>query len=101
MGRAAATAFAAEGAALAICARNQKALEAAATDLQKTPGVQVLAQPADVTDVDAVKRFTADVIKKFGRIDVCVANSGGPPAKNFLSTTLEEWRRAVDVNFLS
>jgi 3-oxoacyl-[acyl-carrier protein] reductase len=101
MGRATANAFAAEGAALAICARNQKALQTAAKEIQNTPGVQVLAQAADVTDPEAVKRFVAEVAKKFGRIDVCVANSGGPPAKNFLSTTLDEWRRAVDMNFLS
>jgi 3-oxoacyl-[acyl-carrier protein] reductase len=101
MGRAAAIAFAAEGAAVAICARNQKALEAAASEIQKIPGAQVLAQTADVTDVAAIKRFVTDVAGKFGRIDVCVANSGGPPAKNFLSTTLEEWRRAVEMNFLS
>lgn len=101
MGRATAKAFAAERAALAICARNQKALQAAASEIQKAPGVQVLAQAADVTDFDAVKRFVSEVVKKFGRIDVCVANSGGPPAKNFLPTTMEEWRRAVDMNFLS
>lgn len=101
MGRAAANAFAAEGAAVAICARNQKALQAAATDIQRVPGAQVFAQTADVTDFEAVKRFIAEVVRKFGRIDVCVANSGGPPAKNFLSTTPEEWQRAAEVNFLS
>ncbi|MCI0348870.1 MAG: SDR family oxidoreductase [Acidobacteriales bacterium] len=101
MGFATAKAFAVEGAALAICSRNQKTLQAAARDLEQIPRAQVLAQAADVTDVDAVKRFVVETIKRFGRIDVCVANSGGPPAKNFLSTTLEEWRRAVELNFLS
>ena len=39
--------------------------------------------------------------KQFGRIDVCVTNAGGPPAKNFLSISTDEWRRAVEMNFLS
>lgn len=101
IGRAAANAFAAEETKLAICARNQKALETAASQIQSAHRVEVLAEAVDVTDFEAVKRFIRGVAKKFGRIDVCVANSGGPPAKNFLSVTLDEWRRAVDTNFLS
>ena len=39
--------------------------------------------------------------ERFGRIDVCVANAGGPPAKNFLSIPAEEWRKAVELNLMS
>jgi len=42
-----------------------------------------------------------NVAKRFGRIDVCVANAGGPPAKNFLSISADEWRKAVDLNLMS
>ena len=101
IGRAASNAFAAEGAKLAICARNQEALETAASQIQSAHRVEVLAESVDVTDFEGVKQFVAGVAKQFGRIDVCVANSGGPPAKNFLSVTLDEWRRAVYTNFLS
>ncbi|MGZ4829329.1 MAG: SDR family oxidoreductase, partial [Candidatus Angelobacter sp.] len=41
------------------------------------------------------------VAKRFGRIDVCVTNAGGPPAKNFLSISADEWRKAVDLNLMS
>jgi len=41
------------------------------------------------------------VVQKFGSADICVTNAGGPPAKGFLATTIEEWKRAVDVNFMS
>jgi 3-oxoacyl-[acyl-carrier protein] reductase len=54
-----------------------------------------------VTDGAAVQRFVEQVSKRFGRLDVCVTNAGGPPAKNFLSVSTEEWRKAVDLNFLS
>jgi len=32
---------------------------------------------------------------------VCVTNAGGPPAKMFLDTSSEEWRRAFETNFMS
>jgi len=34
-------------------------------------------------------------------VDICVTNAGGPPAKGFLAASIEEWRKAVDANFLS
>jgi 3-oxoacyl-[acyl-carrier protein] reductase len=48
-----------------------------------------------------VRGFVADVEKKFGRVDICVTNAGGPPAKKFLDITVEEWRAAVDLTLMS
>ncbi len=101
LGRACAEGFAAEGAKLAICSRNEKSINTAAAEIREKYGVDVLAQAFDVTDADGVQKFVAAVADKFGRIDVCVTNAGGPPAKNFLSCTIEEWHRATELNFLS
>jgi 3-oxoacyl-[acyl-carrier protein] reductase len=101
LGRATAEAFAAEGCRLAMCARNPQTLQSAAEQIQKQHSVEVLAQPLDVTDADAVHRFVEAVVAKFGSADICVTNAGGPPAKGFLAASLEEWRKAVDLNFLS
>jgi 3-oxoacyl-[acyl-carrier protein] reductase len=101
IGLATAQAFAREGAQVAMCARTEKTLMDTAEKLRQETGAEVLAQPLDVTDAAAVQRFTEHVAKQFGRIDVCVTNAGGPPAKNFLSISTEEWRRAVEMNFLS
>ena len=101
LGRATAERFAAEGARLAICGRTESTIRAVADDLHARTGVDVLAQACDVTDADAVHRFCAAAAARFGRIDVCVTNAGGPPAKGFLAVSLDEWRRAVDLNFLS
>ena len=101
IGRATAEAFAAEGCRVAMCARNGQILQAAAEMIKKQFNVEVLAQAFDVTDAAAVAGFVAAVVKKFGGVDICVTNAGGPPAKGFLAATLEEWQRALDLNFLS
>jgi 3-oxoacyl-[acyl-carrier protein] reductase len=101
MGRATAEAFAAEGARIAMCARNEKTLRAAADEIRSKYKNEVYAQVLDVTDVEGVHVFVSAVAERYGGVDVCVANAGGPPAKNFLSITMEEWRKAIEVNFLS
>src|SRR5437016_4710026 len=101
MGRAAAELFAREGAQVAMCARTEKTLRQAADQIRSETGAEIYAEPLDVTDGPAVQRFVEQVSKRFGRLDVCVTNAGGPPAKNFLSVSAEEWRKAVDLNFLS
>jgi 3-oxoacyl-[acyl-carrier protein] reductase len=101
IGRATAKALAAEGCNLAMCARNKETLTAAAEEIRRQNHLDVMAEVLDVTNADAVKNFVESVAKHFGRIDVCFTNAGGPPAKGFLATTLEDWRKATELNFLS
>src|SRR5277367_6712436 len=85
IGKATALAFAAEGAHLALCARQQTPLEAVAREAAERFGVQTLTGAFDVSEDSAVRSFAHAAHQKFGRIDVCVTNAGGPPAKPFLS----------------
>jgi 3-oxoacyl-[acyl-carrier protein] reductase len=101
IGLATAEAFAAEGCRIAMCARKPQTLEAAAEKIRKYHGVEVFTEALDVTESAAVSRFVAAVAEKFGGVDICVTNAGGPPAKGFLSATLEDWQQALDLNFLS
>ncbi len=84
-----------------MCARNGQALEANAENFQRRYGIETYVEAFDVTDAAAVSRFVANVAAKFGRLDICVTNAGGPPAKGFLAASLEEWQRAIELNFLS
>ena len=84
-----------------MCARNREALNTAAETIRSQYQTEVLAEPFDVTDPTAVRDFVNAVVQKFGSADICVTNAGGPPAKGFLATTVEEWKRAVDLNFMS
>jgi 3-oxoacyl-[acyl-carrier protein] reductase len=101
IGRATAELFAREGAQVAMCARTEQTLQRAADEIRKATGAEVFAEALDVTDGITVQKFVEQVAKRFGRIDVCVANAAGPPAKNFLSIAPDEWRKATDQNFLS
>jgi 3-oxoacyl-[acyl-carrier protein] reductase len=101
IGRATSDAFAAEGCRVAMCARNSQRLDAAAEEIRKRTGAEVFAGALDVTDPAAVHDFVDVVAQKFHGIDICVTNAGGPPAKGFLAASSEEWRKAINANFLS
>jgi 3-oxoacyl-[acyl-carrier protein] reductase len=101
IGFATAQAFAAEGVRVAMCARNSETLKAAANKIRQEHSAEVLAEPLDVTDADAVHGFVESVVSHFGSADICVTNAGGPPAKGFLATTTQDWRKAVDQNLMS
>lgn len=101
LGRATATAFAAEGTHLAICARSEQALQQLADDLRQSFGVQVHFEACDVHSGQAIEEFVRNAYKVFDRIDVCVTNAGGPPAKQFLETTQADWEDAFALNLRS
>jgi len=97
LGKAVALGLAAEGAKLAICSRGQEELQRTASEIP----TEVLAQVVDVTVEAEVRSFIESTKRKFGRIDICVTNAGGPPARRFEETSAGDWRSAVDLNFMS
>ncbi len=100
LGRAVATELAREGAEVAICARSAANLEQAVQAIRDATGRTVYAEPVDVTDAARVAQFVDGVEKRFGRLDICVTNAGGPPAKTFMETTTEQWRAAFELTLL-
>ncbi len=78
IGRAAAEGLAAEGAKLALCSRDQAKLEKAAAIIRDKFAVEVFTRAVDVRSSKAVAEFVAAAHAQFGRIDVCVTNSGRP-----------------------
>src|SRR5579864_8308644 len=84
LGKAVALGLAAEGAKLALCARGEEELRRTASEIGTT---EVFAQTVDVTTEAQVQGFVEATLRKFGRIDICVTNAGGPPAKRFEDTS--------------
>jgi 3-oxoacyl-[acyl-carrier protein] reductase len=101
LGKAVALGLAREGTKLALCARTQTTLDAAAEEIRRETGVEVLARALDVTVYEQVRAFVAETAAHFGRLDICVANAGGPPSKTFAETTVEDWHNAAELNLMS
>jgi 3-oxoacyl-[acyl-carrier protein] reductase len=55
----------------------------------------------DVALPDTAERLVRATVDRFGRLDVLVINAGGPPPGPFESISEEQWRRSVDLTFLS
>src|ERR1700757_811350 len=69
IGKATALTFAAEGAHVALCARQQGPLEAVASEAAERFGVQTFTAAFDVSDDSTVRSFVQAAHEKFGRID--------------------------------
>ena len=101
LGRAVAEELAAEGAHVAICARTAARVDAAAREISERTGNLVLSATADVTKPAEVEEFVNIAAERWGAVHIAVANAGGPPAKPFDATSLEEWQKAVDLTLMS
>ncbi len=103
LGKAAALAFAREGAHVVICSRNAKRLAAAAAEIRAAaaPGVTVTGVPADLTKAAHCRRLIASAARKFGRLDILVTNAGGPPVAQFPDLTDRIWDEGFALTFMS
>jgi 3-oxoacyl-[acyl-carrier protein] reductase len=101
LGLASATALASDGARVAITGRTPDVLERAAADLQATTGTEVLALPGDITDPGEPERVVAATVARFGRLDIVVANAGGPSPARSLDVTDDQVLDAVNANLLT
>ncbi len=98
LGRAVADEMGAEGASLVMCARDPGPLDEAKQAISESCGVDVVAVPADLSDPEQLDRVVADGLGHFGKIDILVTNTGGPPAGPFEDHSREVWQDAVRQN---
>ena len=87
-GNAIARALIAEGANIIAVARNEEKLKA----LQASAPARIEIEAADITEISTIERIE----KKIGQRQLhgILVNAGGPPAKTFLETELEDWDTA-------
>ncbi|WP_242884893.1 SDR family oxidoreductase [Actinomadura litoris] len=80
IGKAIATALAAEGASVALSSRRQEALDEAAREIRAAqPGARVLAKAAHVARRDEAESCVDAAVTEFGGLDVLVNNAGTNP----------------------
>jgi 3-oxoacyl-[acyl-carrier protein] reductase len=84
-----------------LCAREPGTLAAAASAIAAATGAEVMAQPCDVSDLNAIAGFVDAVLARFGRVDVLVTNGGGPPPGRFESLDAAAWQKATELTLLA
>jgi 3-oxoacyl-[acyl-carrier protein] reductase len=100
LGRACAQALAAEGAGVTLCSRSQSDLDKAAQEIRHTTGAEVLAFAGDLDRYETIRDLVAATVERFGRLDILVNNSGGPPLARAHNATEEQWATAIQRSLL-
>ncbi len=100
IGYAIAAAYAAEGARLALNAREPRRLDEAAQTLASTYGVEVDVHACDVSDRSAVDAMIG-AFEQTSPLDIVVNNAGIHMSAAFLDYTFEDFRKILDVNIYS
>ena len=72
----------------------------AAVDELWAAGIEAIGVPTDVRDAAAVDALAAATVEAFGRVDVACNNAGVWTLETQWETSLDEWRRVVDINLL-
>ena len=101
LGKACAMELAHEGANVVICARDRARLRAAADEIAKATGAEVLSMGADLTDDAQIRHMADEALRRFGRIDILVTNNGGPPAGYYDDFDDDAWLAAHQLTLMS
>lgn len=98
IGEAAARLMGEEGARVAVLSRTIEEVEQTARDIERGGG-QALALCADIANADEVEKAVAQVIDRWGRLDVLFANAGVNGVWAPIDELSEEqWDQTVDIN---
>lgn len=100
IGKATALELASEGTHVAICARREDVLNAAADEIREATGGEVAAIPADVTRAEDVDRFVAEARARFGRIDILINNAGTAAGGSFESIDDDAWDSDLNLKLM-
>jgi gluconate 5-dehydrogenase len=91
LGKTSARALATFGAQVHITGRRLEVCEAAAADLRGS-GLDVTAHACDASDESAVEEMLASVVSRSGRLDIMLANAGGPGGRRLVpDIPLDQW----------
>jgi short-subunit dehydrogenase len=100
VGRVAAEGFAAQGATVVLIARRRGALLNLAAQCRRSARA-VLIRAADPADAEAMAGVAADVVTRFGRIDVWVNNASVGMFNPLEQISLGTWRKTVETNLFN
>lgn len=89
-----------EGMNVAITSRTKEAAEEAAKELNSkvVDGGKAFGLEADVRDYESQRKAADAVVKKFGKIDIVIANAGLGHFASVEDLTIEQWQETIDTN---
>jgi 3-oxoacyl-[acyl-carrier protein] reductase len=87
-----------ENAKVAITSRTQASADEAVSSLSKIKSGNVIGIAADVRNADSQQRAVDEVLRKWGKIDVLIANAGLGHFGSVENLTEEQWRETIDTN---
>ena len=99
-GKACAQVLAQEGAKVAICSRSKPDLERAAEEISSASNSDVMTFAGDLDKHQTIQDLIAATVARFGRLDIMVNNSGGPPLARAATATEEQWETALQRSLL-
>ncbi|HKU69118.1 MAG TPA: SDR family oxidoreductase [Candidatus Baltobacteraceae bacterium] len=94
LGEACALALAGEGVRVAIAARRERELERVAGAAREAGSPDARAFVVDLSDSSSIDRLLRDVHEQFGRVDILIANGGGPKPGTVTQTSPADWDAA-------
>jgi len=101
IGKAIAYGLAKEGAKITICARNEDLVKKAAKEIEYLVKTEVLPVKVDLSKKEDIKDMVKATVRKFGRVDILVNNTGGPPSVLFTETSEKNWSEAINLLLMS
>lgn len=100
LGLASARSLGAEGARVALAGRSGAVIEQEARAIAQAGRTETMALAMDLCDPDSIAAGVAEVVRKWGGVDILVANTPGPAAGPFLSVDRDSWRTALDMTVM-
>ena len=97
IGKAAAESFCREGAKVAIAARDQADLDAAASEIAQSTGGEIVGISTDMSQEEQVDRLVKAVVERWGRVDILVNNAGQGNANSLDDMTNDILRADIEL----
>jgi NAD(P)-dependent dehydrogenase (short-subunit alcohol dehydrogenase family) len=100
IGKEIALTLAMQGCDVAICSRNQEALDIAAAEIAEKSGRKIVAIAADLTSSADAEHFIRAAHEALGGIDILVNNAGSAPGGVIETLTEEDWEQSLQLKFM-
>ncbi len=100
LGKAMAVALSAQGADIALVARNESQLQEVQKEIENSGG-KANAFVADVSREAEVLRLEKEVSNRMGKVQILINNAGTNIRKNLVDFSYDEWNTVLDTNLTS